>query len=423
MSFRAHRGPSGSVRTLLSSTLSLTAFFILPFAASGEDAAAPPPPDGPPSILARSAIMIDAATQDVLYEKDADIPIPPASLTKLMTIHLAYDAIAEGRYSLDDYIPILKEDCYPELPYRSSLMFLGGGMRVTLGELLVGLAIPSGNDAAFAVARALSGSIEDFAEDMNAEARSMGLSKTRFVEPSGLSERNMTTAREFAEFCRQYVQLHPEALRDLHSRWSLSFPLLKNMQPGYTGPERPVYQENRNTLVRDYPGCDGLKTGYIDESGYNIALTAHRSGTRLIAVILGGYGVSTAEGSKTRADNGSRLLDYGFNSFVTVRPDIGALPSVRVWKGKTSFVTATLKAEAAATVHKADESRLRFFVQADEDVIAPVIAGQALGEVVFSIDGRVIKRIPLVSASDVPRGNIFKRAWHSIILFFRGRRG
>jgi serine-type D-Ala-D-Ala carboxypeptidase (penicillin-binding protein 5/6) len=398
------------------------AFFAILLALAARGAAVDPEPGSVPTILARSAILIDAATGDVLYEKAADIPIPPASLAKLMTIHLAFEAVADGRFSMDSLIPIRKEDCYPDLPYRSSLMFLGGGMRVTLGELLVGLAVPSGNDAAFAVARAVSGSIEDFALEMTEAARGMGLSVTSFAEPSGLSERNMTTAREFSEFCRRYIRLHPSALKDLHSLASISFPLLRNMPEGYSGPERAVYQENRNTLIRDYPGCDGLKTGYIDESGYNIALTAMRSGTRLIAVILGGYGISTAEGSKTRADNGSRLLDYGFDSFMTLRPRIGPVAPIRVWKGKARTSALVPEGEVAVSVRRESAADVRVLVDPDEDAIAPVAKGQKLGEAVISLNGRILKRVPLVAPAEIPKGNFIVRAVDSIILLVKGRR-
>jgi D-alanyl-D-alanine carboxypeptidase (penicillin-binding protein 5/6) len=250
----------------------------------------------------------------------------------------------------------------------------------------------------------------------------MGFSVTSFVEPSGLSERNMTTAREFAEFCRIYIRLHPSALKDLHSLKSISFPLLKNMPEGYSGPERAVYQENRNILVRDYPGCDGLKTGYIEESGFNIALTAMRSGTRLIAVILGGYGISTAEGSKTRSDNGSRLLDYGFDSFVTLRPRIGPLSPIRVWKGKVRASALVPEEELAVSVRKDDAENVRVLIEADEDAVAPIRKGQRLGEVILSLNGKILKRVPLVASAEVQKGNFILRAWDSIILFLRGRR-
>jgi len=384
------------------------------------EAAFPPYPDAP-TLQARSAILMDAATGDVLFELSPGLEIPPASLTKLMTIHLAYKAIQEGRFSLDSPIPIHAEDCYPDLPYRSSLLFLGPGMRVSLGELLLGMAVPSGNDAAFAVARALSGSIEDFAREMNREARAMGLTLTRFTEPSGLSEHNMTTAAEFAVFCRQYILLHPQALADLHSVRSLAFPLLRNMPEGFSGQVRPVVQDNRNLLLWDYPGCDGLKTGYIDESGYNIALTAMRDGTRLIAVILGGYGASTAEGSRTRADNGSRLLDYGFSHFKTLRPKVVSLEPIRLYKGRADQVRLEPGAELVLTARQEDLASMSVRVERDRWALAPLAKGSQVGEIIVSADGRLVKRFPLVTAEEAVKGNPLKCLWHSIILIFKGK--
>lgn len=373
-----------------------------------------------PALNARSAVMIDAETGEILYRKNPETVIPPASLTKLMTIHLAYRAVEEGRLSLEDPVPIYAQDCAPDLPYRSSLMYLEAGMRVSLRELLEGLAIPSGNDAAFAVARLLSGSIEDFAREMNKEALALGLSRTSFVEPSGLSEDNATTARDFAEFCRYYVSEHPQALLELHSLPQLRFPLLSNMPPGYSGRERPIVQKNRNGLVASYPGCDGLKTGYIDESGYNIALTAHRDGTRLIAVILGGYGTSTSTGSSIREDNGRKLLDYGFAHFATVRPRVVSLKPVRVWKGRKKSVELEPGGPLAFTALKEEASSIVCVTERDAETVAPILKGQRMGELVFSASGRIVRRIPLVAKDSVPAANPLARLWDSIVLFFRG---
>ncbi len=373
-----------------------------------------------PLISARAAILMDAASGDILYEKNPDLPIPPASLTKLMTIHLAFREVEAGRLSLDDYIPILKEDCAPDLPYRSSLMFLEAGMRVRLRELLVGLAIPSGNDAALALARAISGSLEGFAMEMNAQAREMGLSSTVFVEPSGLSERNMTTARDFANFCRAYVREHPQALKELHSLSEIRFPLLEHMPPGYGGRERPIEQKNRNSLIFDYPGCDGLKTGYIDESGYNIALTAERGTTRFIAVLLGGPGSSTVSGSVIRAENGKKLLDYGFDNFQTLRPQIVSLRPVRVWKGKRKNLELRPESELVFTARRDEAGKIVCDVIRDKEALAPISKGQEMGELVFSAEGRIVKRIKLVAVEDIPAANPLARLWDGIILFFRG---
>jgi D-alanyl-D-alanine carboxypeptidase (penicillin-binding protein 5/6) len=333
---------------------------------------------------------------------------------------LAYKAVSEGRISLSDPVTIHREDCAPDLPYRSSLMFLEAGMRVSLKELLVGLAIPSGNDAAFAVARAVSGDIESFARDMNQEVRGFGLRNTRFVEPSGLSEKNMTTARDFSSFCRSYISLHPQALTELHSLPEIRFPLLENMPAGYKGGERAIEQKNKNSLIFDYPGCDGLKTGYIDESGYNIALTAQREGTRLIAVLLGGPGSSTVSGSVIRAMNGKKLLDYGFDHFVTMRPQIVSIKPVRIWKGKTGELALEPGSELVFTARKAEAPTIVCKVERDLEAMAPIRKGQAMGELVFSSSGKVVKRIPLVAAADVEAGNVLKRLWDGILLFFRG---
>lgn len=375
--------------------------------------------DDRPSLQARAAILLDASTGEDLYEKNADTAIPPASLTKLMTIHLTYKAIAAGKFTLDTYVPIHAEDCAPEIPYHSSLMFLQAGMTVTVRELLQGLAVASGNDAAFALGRFQAGSLEAFAKDMNAEAQSLGLTHTHFVEPSGISEKNYTTARDFAYFCSFYLKSHPNVLTDLHSLPSINFPQRKNFPKGMRV-TRPVFQHNGNKLLASYAGCDGLKTGYIDESGYNIALTAQRDGTRLIAVILGGYGSGSRQGYTLRTLNGQKILNYGFEHFKTVRPEIkDEFKAVRVWKGKANQAGVAPLEDLALTAPLEDASAIHYEIQCDPEVVAPVSKGQTLGEIVFSANGRVLKRIPLGATADVARGNIFKVAVDSVKLFFK----
>ncbi|HOX19051.1 MAG TPA: serine hydrolase, partial [Spirochaetales bacterium] len=176
----------------------------------------------PPRVDARAIAIMEFATGELLYAQAADEPIPPASLTKLMTMHVALNAVAQGRVSLGDRITIRREEA--TLPYGSSLMYLQEGMRVPFDDLLRGMAVISGNDAAFTVARVLGGGNEGFAAMMNAEAARLGLGVTRFVEPSGLSEFNTTTAREMAVFARQYILAHPRALADYHARYSMEFP-------------------------------------------------------------------------------------------------------------------------------------------------------------------------------------------------------
>ena len=176
-----------------------------------------------------AAILIDAETGSILYEKNADRVIPPASMTKLVVMYVVFQEIATGAISLDDIVPLPPESWAVNAPPASSLMFLGEGQTVTLRELLLGLAVASGNDAAVAVAHYVSGSVDSFIERMNLEMKKLGLEKTHFVEPSGYSELNVTTPREFATFARQYILRYPEALRDYHSQLSISYPQEKNL--------------------------------------------------------------------------------------------------------------------------------------------------------------------------------------------------
>ena len=273
----------------------------------------------PPSLLAgqealslnsRSAVLLDAATGILLYAKNEDEPIPPASLTKLMTIHLALREVAAGRAALDEAMAPPRESWAVNQPPRSSLMFLAAGQRVSLRELILGLAVPSGNDAAVAVALRFAPSVEDFTDRMNREARRLGLEKTRFTEPSGISEYNLTTALEFARFCRIYLREHPETLAEFHSVAEFAYPKAENVAEQYREKPGTIPQTNHNRLLGKVEGVDGLKTGYIDEAGYNIALTAERRGVRLIAVILGapaGY-----DGDRIRDEDGRKLLTCGF---------------------------------------------------------------------------------------------------------------
>ncbi|MCL2558191.1 MAG: D-alanyl-D-alanine carboxypeptidase, partial [Treponema sp.] len=282
---------------------------------------------GAPEISARAAVLIDAATGTALFAKNHDDEIPPASLTKLMTMRIAQAEIAAGRASLEEIVPIGVESWAQSQPPFSSLMFLEPGQRVTLGELLAGLAVPSGNDAAVAVALRFAPSVQEFSAAMTREARRMGLSRTRFVEPAGISDLNVTTAAEFAAFSRAYLGAHPESLARFHSMQEFSYPLERNATEARRASPGTIRQTNNNPLLWTFPGADGLKTGYIPASGYNIALTAERNGTRFIAVILG---APTAE---DRARDGEALLTWAFDNFATVRPVAPLLAAEPLWQG------------------------------------------------------------------------------------------
>jgi D-alanyl-D-alanine carboxypeptidase (penicillin-binding protein 5/6) len=361
---------------------------------------------------------MDAATGTLLYVKNGDDEIPPASLTKLMTIHIALQETAAGRASLEEIVPLSRESWAINQPPRSSLMFLAAGQRVSLGELLLGLAIPSGNDAAVAVALRFAPTVEEFAHLMNREAGNLGLLQTRFVEPSGISEKNITTAREFAYFCREYLRLHPETLKELHSVREFAYPKVSNVGEAYRNRPGTIVQRNHNTLLAEgFEGVDGLKTGYIDEAGYNIALTAERRGTRFIAVILGAP--AAYQGDRIRDEDGRRLLAWGFEHFKTLRPESGELPPARIWKGKGDYVPVLPGESLVFTAQAERGASLRWETEIEGPLIAPLEAESPVGSLVLYDEMGELRRFSLLAGETAERGGFFKRLWDTVRLFFQ----
>jgi D-alanyl-D-alanine carboxypeptidase (penicillin-binding protein 5/6) len=299
-------------------------------------------------------------------------------------------------------------------------MFLAAGQRVSLRELILGLAVPSGNDAAVAVALRFAPSVEDFTDLMNREARRLGLVKTRFAEPSGISEYNLTTALEFARFCRIYLEEHPEALGEFHSVPEFAYPKAENVAEQYRQRPGTIFQTNHNRLLGSVEGVDGLKTGYIDEAGYNIALTAERDGTRFIAVILGvPAGLGSRWGVRARDADGEALLTWAFTNFKTVRPEIPEIPGARVWKGSVNRMPLALAGgEPAITVLADRGGGIRCEVRIN-DLIAPLPPGTNAGEVKFYDSEGYLASVALLTREEIEAGNLFKRIWDSIALFFR----
>jgi D-alanyl-D-alanine carboxypeptidase (penicillin-binding protein 5/6) len=393
----------------------LTAVFPGPLSLGGQTL--PDPSSDAPDLGSLSAVLMDAATGTFLYYKNPDEEIPPASLTKLMTMHLVFKEAEAGRLSLEKIIRPPRESWYQNQPYRSSLMYLAEGQQLSIRELLLGMAVPSGNDAAVALALQLAPSVPDFVELMNREAAGLGLVKTRFTEPSGISEYNMTTAREFAAFCRVYIEAHPYALEDFHSVTRFVYPKPENIaEPGKAEPGTHVHR-NTNDLLEKLEGVDGLKTGYIDEAGYNLALSAQREGVRFIAVILGAparYG-----GKQIRDEDGRRLLDWAFSHYKTVRPILPDLEPVRIWKGKTNLAELVPAAPLEFTSLKDRAARLYWKTELVSPLIAPVPAGTPAGDIILFDDLGELRRIPLVTAADTVQGGFFKRLWDSVQLFFQ----
>jgi D-alanyl-D-alanine carboxypeptidase (penicillin-binding protein 5/6) len=370
-----------------------------------------------PDLGSRAAVLMDATTGTFLYVKNGDDEIPPASLAKLMTIHIALSEVAKGNASLDEVVSLPRESWAINQPPRSSLMYLAPGQTVSLRDLLLGLAVPSGNDAAVAVALRFASTIPQFAERMNQEARRFGLLKTHFVEPSGVSEDNRTTAVEFAVFCREYLHLHPETLADYHSVTEFAFPQAANVSERYRNKPGTIVQYNHNSFLKTFTGTDGLKTGYIDEAGHNIAITTEREGTRFIAVILGAPAVY--RGDRIRDEDGMKLLTWGFEHYKTLRPTLDTLPPIRVWKGKEDYAEIVPAETLAFTTFRDRGEQLRWEMELTPTIFAPLPQGIFVGSLVLYDAQGELRRIPLITTHDIERGGFFKRLWDSITLLFR----
>jgi D-alanyl-D-alanine carboxypeptidase (penicillin-binding protein 5/6) len=375
-----------------------------------------------PGIGSEAAVVMDAETGTVVFSKNPDKEIPPASLTKLMTMHLVLTRAEGGFIDLDRPFAPPRESWARNQPPRSSLMLLDNGQTVTMRELLMGLAIPSGNDAAVAVALEMVPSVADFVALMNAEARRLGLVKTRFTEPSGIDEDNMTTAGEFAEFCRYYINAHPYAMEEYHSVRTFAYPGAGNVAAQYRSNPGTVVKRSNNTLLGKVEGVDGLKTGYIDEAGHNIAITAERNGTRFVIVILGaGYvegGMALWGGDKTREADAVALVEWAFSHYKTVRPIVPALAPPRVWKGKADEVPLVFSEPLDFTAEKERAQVIYWDAEIDEPLVAPLEAGMRVGEITFYDAGGGLKTVGLETAAAVEEGNILKRLWDSVRLFF-----
>lgn len=371
----------------------------------------------PPELSARAALMIDVETGTVLYERNADEAIPPASLTKVAGMYTVFEAVELGQAALNDTVEIPANAWARNMPPYSSLMFLGPGQEVTLEELLYGLAILSGNDAAVAVATHVSGGERQFVARMNHAMRRLGLEQTRFVEAAGLSAENTTTAREFTRFLYAYLQRRPDALTRFHALPEYSYPLEHNRTPDNGEPT--ITQANRNVLLREYDGADGIKTGYIPASRYNLAFTAARDGRRLLGVLLGVPGDNHIEGGRERARQAAALLDYGFDKFTNREigaPDLGHLT---VWFGTAREVAVRADGHDVVTLPRGLLADLEGEVILPREHEAPLTSGTRIGELRYTVNGELLHVRSLYAAESVDRGSLPRVLWDHIRRFFR----
>jgi D-alanyl-D-alanine carboxypeptidase (penicillin-binding protein 5/6) len=231
-----------------------------------------------------------------------------------------------------------------------------------------------------------------------------------------VGEGNRVTARELADFCRRYIDLHPGALGELHSLREFDYPLPQNM-PGVRRTRLETKKQyNGNWLVWDGIGVDGLKTGHLDDENFTAAITARRGGMRLIAVLLGVPGSSLTDGARVRTEDSMTLLTYGFRTFTTVDLDVPALPAARVWKGGVREIPVEPAGPIRLTARPEELAKLTYMVLARMPLIAPVYKGQQVGDLVYLAGTEEVGRIPLLASADVEGAGILRWAWDSIVL-------
>lgn len=352
----------------------------------------------PFAVSAEVGLLYDFDSGQVLFSQNAEAEWVPASLVKIMTMYVAFDHLADGRVSLSDTVVV------SERAWRmgGSQMFLEIGETVTIEDLLFGVAVVSGNDACVALAEALAGTQELFVRWMNDKASEMGLN-LHFADVHGLSDENRVNAGDLVALIRQYLRDHPVAL-EYHRRLSFGY------QP--RSRTEPIVQSNRNGLLRRYEGTDGLKTGFLSVSGYNLVATAKRDGRRLIAVVLG------AASERDRESDAVRLLDYGFRSFESVSlAELLPQQEARVYRGSQQSVPIR-PSETTLSIPRGTRNSLQISVDI-EPLSAPLSAGQAVGTVVAVHDGEVLHSVTLTAAESVEPGGIFRRAFDSLLLFFQ----
>lgn len=369
----------------------------------------------PFTLAARSAILIDQSTGRVLFERNADMPLAPASLTKLMTLHLVYQKLQDRTISMDDVVTISKNAWFLNQVPGSSLMNLEPGQIVTVEELVKGMMIASGNDAATALAEYVAGTRERFVGMMNEECRWFGYAATRFTDPAGVLPTNVVTAREFADFCRRYVDLHPQSLAEILSVKEFEYPQPWNLPDTWSEDRKaslsPVKQLNPNLMGWN---IDGLKTGHLDEENFTAAITMKRGDTRLIVVVLGVQSDNLQEGYRLRSLDCVRLLSYGLRTYSTITPDISPIAPVRVWKGEQESVPLSISGMPRVTVRDSEASGITYTILAPEGVTAPVRKGQKLGTLVFYSGTEQIARYDLTAEQDVGPAGFLKRVWDTM---------
>ncbi|MDE3738215.1 MULTISPECIES: D-alanyl-D-alanine carboxypeptidase family protein [Pseudomonas] len=352
----------------------------------------------PPQLAAKSYVLMDAQSGQVLVENNGDQRLPPASLTKLMTAYIATLEIRKGQIGENDPVTI------SEHAWRTggSRMFVQVNTQVSLSDLLHGIIIQSGNDASVAVAEHIAGSEDAFADMMNTTAEKLGMTNSHFMNATGLpNPEHYSTSHDMATLARAIIYEDP-AHYAIYSQKEFFWNNIK--------------QPNRNLLLWRDKTVDGLKTGHTDEAGYCLVASAVRDNMRLIAVVFG------TNSEQARAAETQKLLTYGFRFFETQTfYQKGAeLAKAQVWKGATREAKAGLAQDLTLTLPRGQAKKLQASMTLNPQLIAPIKQGDVIGKVEVKLEDQVVHSADLIALETVEEGGFFRRLWDSIRLFFFG---
>ncbi|WP_081478088.1 D-alanyl-D-alanine carboxypeptidase family protein [Achromobacter arsenitoxydans] len=359
-----------------------------------------------PALSAKAWLLLDETSGQVIASHAATTRIEPASLTKIMTAYVVFEALSKNELTSSQLVTISTRAW--KVPAGSSKMFLEPGSKVSVDDLLRGLMIQSGNDAAIALAEAVSGSVEAFVARMNDTAARLGLHATRFASPHGLPDPDTySTASDLSILATRYIRDFPQLYGQYDSARQFTF--------------NKITQSNRNRLLWLDPSVDGLKTGHTDSAGYCIVATARRPNgddqRRLITVVVG----TTSD--KVRTQESRELLEWGFQGFNTIKLYARgqAVATPEVWKGESDSLKAGVARDAYVTVPAGAKVESVWTPQAP--LVAPITAQSTVGELRVLVDGKPAMQFPVVALEPVAQAGFAGRAWDSLRLWWRGTEG
>lgn len=353
--------------------------------------------EGVASIAARSWVLYDFQSNQILAAQNPDARVEPASLTKLMTAYLTFGALKNKKLELTQVVPITKNAWKPE----GSNMFIEPRMKVTVDELLHGMIIQSGNDASIALAEALGGTEDVFAQMMNKEAQRLGLANTHFTNSTGLpNPQHYSTARDLSHLAAALIRDFPEY-----------YPLYSIREYTFNN----IKQPNRNRLLALDPTMDGVKTGHTESAGFCLIGSSKRGTRRLISVVTG-----TASDNARTAES-QKLLNYGFQFFDTQQlykkdQELSALP---IYKGNRNTLKAGFTDDVFLSLPKEQFAKLKANLVSKQPLLAPLKQGEKVGSMQLSVDGKTVAELPVMALEDVAMAGIFGRAWDSIRLLWK----